>query len=374
MPRVVFFWEYQVSARWRVFRFDNDSVISYSRLEIPYGKKECAMKKFALVLTVLVLSAAVSFGGGEGEQSVEEETYTLQVAGVLVESHPLSQATLQWARELEDRSNGRIEVETYFAGALGDSTEVVEYVQGGTVAMTTVSTAFMSSFDEKFDIFSLPYVFRDTDHMFAALNSEFGDYIKTLLLDKGVRGLAFFDSGSRSMYTKGRPIQTPADMEGLKVRVMSAVAVDSMEALGASGVPIAWGELYTALQTGVVDAAENNPPSIITANHFEVTSDYSLTHHFRTPDYFIMSETVYKSLPEDLQQILVESVDEFFVPLQREMFEESTVESMRQIEEVGMKIHEIDDLTPFIEATADVRKNVAEEIGMADWLEIIESM
>lgn len=332
------------------------------------------MRKLSVVVILLAFAAGVSFAGGQGEEASEQEVYTLEVAGVLPESHPLSQVTLQWAREIEDRSEGRIVIETFFSGALGDSTEVVEYVQGGTVAMTTVSTAFMSSFDEKFDIFSLPYVFRDADHMFAALNSEFGDYVKGLLLDKGIRGLAFFDSGSRSMYTKGRAIQTPEDMEGLKVRVMSAVAVDSMEAMGASGVPIAWGELYTALQTGVVDAAENNPPSIITANHYEVTSDYSLTHHFRTPDYFLMSETVYQSLPEDLQQILVESIEDFFVPLQRESFEEATAESMQQIEEIGMRIHEIEDLTPFMEATASVRERVAEEIGMADWLEQIENM
>ncbi len=329
------------------------------------------MRRTVLVMTaLLVLFSSFSFAGGAREQ----EVYTLQVAGVLVESHPLSQTTLQWARELEDRSDGRIKVETYFAGALGDSTEVVEYVQQGTVAMTTVSTAFMSSFDERFDIFSLPYVFRDADHMYEALDGEFGDFIKELLLDRGIRGLAFPDSGDRSVYTKGRPVQRPADMRGLKVRVMSAVAVDTMEAMGASGVPIAWGELYTALQTGVVDAAENNPPSIITANHYEVTSDYSLTRHFRTPDYFIMSEQVYQSLPEDLQQILEESIDDYFMPLQRQMFQESTEESLQQIQEVGMRIHEIDDLTPFMEATAPVRERVAAEIGMLDWLRTIEEM
>lgn len=329
------------------------------------------MRRTVLLMAVLlVLIVGLTFGAGQREPDV----YTLQVAGVLVESHPLSQTTLQWARELERRSDGRIQVETYFAGALGDSTEVVEYVQQGTVAMTTVSTAFMSSFDDRFDIFSLPYVFRDADHMYAALDGEFGDFIKELLLDRGIRGLAFPDSGDRSVYTKGRQIRTPADMRGLQVRVMSAVAVDTMEALGAGGVPIPWGELYTALQTGVVDAAENNPPSIITANHYEVTSDYSLTRHFRTPDYFIISEDVYQSLPADLQRILVESIDDFFMPLQRRMFEESTEESMQAILDVGMRIHEIDDLSPFMDATAPVRERVAEQIGMLDWLRHIEEL
>jgi len=329
------------------------------------------MRRIALITMVLVIAVG-SFSFASGAR--EPEVYTLQVAGVLVESHPLSQTTLQWARELERLSEGRIKVETFFAGALGNSTEVVEYVQQGTVAMTTVSTAFMSSFDDRFDIFSLPYVFRDADHMYTALDGEFGDFIKELLLDRGIRGLSFPDSGDRSVYTKGRRIQTPADMRGLKVRVMSAVAVDTMEAMGAGGVPIAWGELYTALQTGVVDAAENNPPSIITANHYEVTSDYSLTRHFRTPDYFIMSEQIYQSLPADLQQILQDSIDNFFMPLQRQMFAQSTEDSMRQILEVGMRIHEIDDLTPFMDATAPVRQRVAQSIGMGEWLRKIEDM
>lgn len=331
------------------------------------------MKRITALFIILTIFLLPVFGEGQKEDQ-GNQSFTLKYAGVLPYDHPTSRAIESWAQEVEARSSGRIKIQLFHGGALGKSTEVVEYIQSGDVAFSNVSTAFMSSFDKKYDVFSLPYVFRDEEHMEAALTSDFGDYMKNLLVDEGIRGLAFLDSGSRSVYTKGTAVQAPADMDGVKIRVMSSVAVNSMNALGANGVPIPWGELYTALQTGVVDAAENNPPSVIAGKHYEVCKYYSLTHHFRTPDLFIMSESSYSELPEDLQKILTASIEEYLIPTQYEAFAASTQQSLEELEQLGMEIYQIDNLIPFIEATAQVRNSVAKEIGMAEWIEKISDL
>ena len=167
----------------------------------------------------------------------------------------------------------------------------------------------------------------------------------------------------------------PEDLAGLKIRVMkSPTAVNMIRAMGGSPTPISWGELYTALQGGVVDGAENNPPSFYLSHHYEVCKYYSLTHHFRTPDIFIMSEKVYQELPEDLREIVVDSIMNVFLPTQLKLFEEDTLASMEQVKEYGMEINEITDLAPFMELTAPVREEVAKEIGMYEWVKKIGEM
>lgn len=327
--------------------------------------KKCLILLLAVACVMSVLSPEVS---------AKDKVYELKYAGVLSAEHPVSRSAVIWAEKLEEMSGGRVKVDLYVGGSMGKSTEVIEYIQQGTLAFSVASSAFFSSFDKKFDIFSLPYLFRDKDHMYQAVNGEFGEYMNSLLLDDGLRILCYPDSGSRSVYTKEKPVNTPADMDGVKIRVMSKVAVNSMNALGANGVPIPWGELYTSLQTGVVDAAENNPPSIISGKHYEVCNFYSLTQHFRTPDIFIMSEKVYQDLPEDLQKIVVDSIMNVFLPTQLELFEEDTMASMEKVKEHGMEINEIADLTPFMELTAPVRDEVAKEIEMYDWVKKIEGL
>lgn len=328
------------------------------------------MKKYLILLLAVVCVFSVI----SSEVFAKEKVFKLKYAGVLPADHPVSQSAAIWAEKLEKMSDGRVTVDLYYSGSMGKSTEVIEYIQQGTLAFSVASSAFFSSFDKKFDIFSLPYLFKDKDHMYRAVNGEFGKYMNALLADDGLRILGYPDSGSRSVYTKEKPVFTPEDMKGVKIRVMSKVAVNSMNALGANGVPIPWGELYTSLQTGVVDAAENNPPSIIAGKHYEVCKFYSLTSHFRTPDIFIMSEKVYQSLPEDLQKIVVDSILNVFMPTQQKLFAEATQDSMKKIKEFGMEINEIPDLAPFMTLTAPVREGVAKDIGMYDWVKKIEKL
>ena len=185
----------------------------------------------------------------------------------------------------------------YPSGQLGAERELIELLQIGSLAMTKVSTAPLESFVPEMKIFGIPYVFRDAEHRWKVLNGSIG---KQLLLAGEpffLRGMCYYDAGSRSFYSMDKPIKSPADLEGLKIRVMKSItAVNMVQALGGSPTPIPWGELYTALQQGVVDGAENNPPSFFFSRHYEVCKYYSLDEHTAVPDILLMSTVIWYRL------------------------------------------------------------------------------
>lgn len=212
-------------------------------------------------------------------------------------------------------------------------------------------------------VFSLPYLFRSESHYWNVLNGEVGKDILARLSvnasgsDSQLRGITFFDAGSRNFYAK-RAIQSPADLKGLKIRVMNdPVAMDMVSALGGSPAPISFGELYTALQQGVVDGAENNPPSFVTSRHLEVIKEFSFDHHSRNPDILIFSAQTWDQLSEQeqawIQQAAQESSD-----FQRKAWAAGVDSSLEMMREAEVRIYE-PDLKPFIEATAGVRAKYA---------------
>jgi tripartite ATP-independent transporter DctP family solute receptor len=252
------------------------------------------------------------------------------------------------AQRVADKSNGRMKVEIFPNEQLGTEKECIEALQLGYMAITKTSTAVMEGFVPKIKIFGIPYLFRDSEHYWKVLNSPIG---KDLLLagqSKGLRGLCFYDAGSRSFYAK-KEIKTPEDLKGLKVRVMKSImSMDMVKAMGGSPTPIAWGELYTSLDQGVVDAAENNPPSFRTSRHYEVCHYYSLDEHTRLPDILIISTRVWNNLSSEFQQILQESVDES-VEYERKIWAEAEKNDLKIVEEAGVKVT-YPDKEPFRES------------------------
>jgi len=201
----------------------------------------------------------------------EQPVKVLKLAHVLDTTHPVHQGMVVMAERLAEKSKGRMRVDIYPSGQLGAERDLIELLQIGSLAMTKVSTAPLEAFVPDMKIFGVPYVFRDDEHRWKVLNGEIG---KRLLLAGEpylLRGMCYYDAGSRSFYTKDRPINTPADLRGLKIRVMkSMTAVKMVQALGGSATPIPWGELYSSLHYGVVDVAANNPPSFYLSRHYEV--------------------------------------------------------------------------------------------------------
>ncbi|MEZ4989132.1 MAG: TRAP transporter substrate-binding protein [Saprospiraceae bacterium] len=277
----------------------------------------------------------------------------LKLAHGLPADHPVHQGMVFMADRLKELSDGRMEIEVYPSEQLGSERQCLELLQIGSLAMTKVSAAVMENFAPNTKVMSLPYIFRDREHVFKVLDGEIGRRLLIQGEDYWLRGLTYFDAGMRSFYTKDRPIHTPADLEGLKIRVQeSQTAIQLVRSLGGSPTPISYGELYTALQQGVVDGAENNPPSFYTSRHYEVCKYYTLNEHTAVPDILVIGTVAWNDLSEQEQQWLQQAADEAKVK-QRELWAKAEQESLDAVQAAGVEIIH-PDKTPFAEKTAVV--------------------
>ena len=287
----------------------------------------------------------------------------LKVAHSLPVSHPVHAGIEHFAERVAFYSNGRIRFDIFPNGQLGSETQTLEQMQSGTLDAAKVGGATLGSFIPVAKIFSLPYLFRDSEHYWTVLNGELGQELLDELATagsgrpSGFRGLSYYDAGSRSFYAQ-KAILHPDDLDGMKIRVMNdPVAIDTMQALGASPAPISWGELYTALQQGVVDGAENNTPSFVSSRHFEVCKEFSLNHHSRVPDVLIISETTWQTLTAAERGWLEKAAAESSV-FQREAWAAGVAEALQTMKAEGVSVHEV-DVAPFIAATKSVRERYA---------------
>ena len=277
-----------------------------------------------------------SGGSGHSNQTV------LKLGHSLDTSHPVHKAMEFMKKRLEELSGGTVSIDIYPSSVLGSEVQCIEQLQSGSLAMTKTSAASIENFVPEMSVFGLPYLFRNEQHYWNVLDSDLGKS----LLQKGnkqfLKGLCYYDSGSRNFYTKGRPIQTPDDLKGLKIRVMnSRTAMDMVECLGAAPTPIAWGELYSSLAQGTVDGAENNPPSFTSNKHYEVCKYFSLDAHTRIPDVLLISTKVWDKLSPQIQEWLQQAADESSV-FQRELWKKKTAESLQQAKAEGVTIYEVD--------------------------------
>jgi tripartite ATP-independent transporter DctP family solute receptor len=262
----------------------------------------------------------------------------LKLAHGLNEAHPVHHGMVEMARNLKEISNGQMTIELYANGQLGQERELLELLQIGSLDMTKVSAGILENFVPEMKVLTLPYIFRDSSHAWSVLQGPIGHQ----LLEKGhaywLRGLCFYDAGSRSFYSKDKPIQSPDDLKGLKIRVMnSQSAVDMVSALGGSPTPVSFGELYTALQQGVVDAAENNAPSFYTSRHYEICKYYSIDEHATIPDVLIVSTYLWDKLNEQEREWLQKAADNS-VNYQKQVWAESVKESLKLVQEAGVQI------------------------------------
>jgi len=268
----------------------------------------------------------------------QQQGEVLKLAHGLDPSHPVHSAMVYMADRCREISGGELTIDIYPSGQLGSEQQCVELLQIGSLAITKVSAAVMESFTEEFKVLGLPYVFRSKEHAFKVLDGEIGDELLLSTEPFWIRGLCFYDAGSRSFYTIDKQINHPDDLKGLKIRVMKSItAMEMVKAQGGSPTPISWGELYTALQSGVVDGAENNPPSFYTSHHYEVCKYYSLNEHTMVPDVLIISQKVWKKLSEQQKSWLQQAADES-VPVQRKLWAESEKESLEIVKEAGVEI------------------------------------
>lgn len=288
----------------------------------------------------------------------------LKMNGLHAPSHPASMAHDFFGDRVTELTGGKITVDVHHARGLCDAVECVQMIRNGTIAFFDVSAANLSQVDKRLDMFTLPYLFKSKAHYWNYLTSANAKAFMKPLEKKGIKVLGFIDSGARSFFTQ-KPVRSVADIKGQKIRVMgSPVAVATIGAMGGTGVPVAWGELYNALQTGVVDGAENNHPSVLSMKFYEVSKYYTLDEHARIPDVLIMSKKTFDNLPASQQK----AINQAGVEAEAFMRGAWTVSEFTALAALKSKFTEIIEVDKkgFIDAVADLVAKEAKRLGVTN--------
>ena len=287
---------------------------------------------------------------------------TIRIASVSGPSHHHNKALKRFAEQVNNRNIG-LTLRVLAGGQLGKSERTyIEGMEQGQIQMAQVSTGPIAGFIGEFDLFSLPYIFRDTAHFKRVLGGPVGSRFMALLERKGMKGLCWFDNGFRNIFNSKRPVVAPQDMEGMKIRVMkSRLMVDAVNAMGGSATPIAYGELYTALQQGVLDGGENAAGNVLNDKFFEVAKYYSITQHFRPPGIVAMSLKVWNKLSSEQQRVLMEeaaALQEYEIDLTTDVVNAA----LKELAEKGMKINQV-DVAAFAKKIRPVYKSYTDKYG-----------
>ncbi len=311
------------------------------------------MKRITSFVAALVALSLIGAGMGQN--------FELQLGHGAMDSHPSHFGALRVAELVAERSDGRLSIDVFPNRQLGEERELVEGLQLGTVDIAVVSTGPLGGFVPRINVVDLPFLFRDAEHAYAVFDGPIGDDLLADFDDVGIKGAAFWENGWRHLTSKRRVVE-PGDLTGVKIRTMeNEVHMDAFSALGAGPVPMVWGEVYTSLQQGVIDAQEN-PITVIYTNALWEVQDYvHLTGHVYGPHLVLISQQTLARLPEDLQEILVDTVREVS-HYQRQRAAELEAEMSVLLEEEGMEIVEV-DTEPFRDATAEVLERYSGRFG-----------
>ena len=298
--------------------------------------------------------------------SQDDTVYNIRGATSNVESHPHALGLMKFAELLDEKSNGRIKMEVFHSGTLGSERDIVEGMQLGTIEVGAITSGPLAGFTDAFLVFDLPYLFDGAEQARKVCLSELGTEMLATVEPAGLKGLAFFENGVRCVTTNTKPIEVPADLKGVKIRTMeNSMHMACFSAMGADPTPMAFGELYTALQQGAMDAQENPYTVIYSSKFYEVQKYLSITEHLYSPTPLLMSLDFYESLPADLQKVVDEAAIEA-AQWQYQCCDDQNAELLSELEAVGMIINK-PDKAPFREATQVVYEEyVAKEPGKVD--------
>lgn len=294
------------------------------------------------LLSGIVACTAVFSFFAKPDDGAASGVRALKLAHGLDTAHPVHVAMDFMGKRLEELSGGTMKIDIYPSGVLGSEVQCIEQIQSGSLAMTKVSTAAIETFIPELGVFGVPYLFRDESHFWEVVNGEIGHELLGVGEASGLRGLCYYDAGSRNFYSTKRPIRSPADLKGMKIRVQnSRIAIEMIEAMGGSPTPIAWGELYSALAQGVVDGAENNPPSYESSRHFEVAKFFTPDAHTMVPDMLVIGTKIWSTLNEQQRGWLIEAAEESSV-YQRKLWADETRLSLERVVAAGVVIVDCD--------------------------------
>lgn len=335
------------------------------------------MKRLLLlggILLIGLLAACGSNSDSEGsEETSDNNSQELRLAHNLSEDHPIHTALTSFSDSVEEKTNGEITFDIYSNGVLGSESEVLEQLQNGSVDLTKVSAGALESISDEYSVFSLPYIFTSDDHYRNVMESEVVEEIYQSTEEQGFIGLSYFDSGARSFYTIDTPIETPEDLNGLLIRVMdSPTAIDMTELLGGTPTPLAYNEIYTALQQGVIDGAESNPTALTTGQHGEVAKTFSYSEHTNIPDILVINNDTWESLTDEQKQAFEEAANESREE-HTELWNQAIDEAVTEAEEMGVEFYEVDK-EPFIEAVQPIHEEYSQDERLAEIINEINGL
>jgi len=305
--------------------------------------------------------------------SISNEAITyFRLAEIHPPDHPTARADHEFARLVKEKTQGRIIIKVYDSQKLGTEKEVIEQIQFGGIDFARLSTSTIAEIAPQLNVLQLPYIYRDSEHMWNVLHSHIGDYFLESIKEQKLIGFTWFDGGARNFYNNVREVKTLSDLQGLKLRVMeSQLMVDMMSALGATAIAMPYGEVYSSLQRGQIDGAENNYPSYDVSKHYEISKFYTIDEHLRIPELLIASEKIADRLSKEDLEIIRQCADETQA-YQRDLWEKQEKESEEIIRSAGVIITPINNREEFAEAMIPLYEQYAKEY--LDILEEIQAM
>ena len=309
--------------------------------------------KYALSMAPLAFAAMVLSGG----PALAQTKMVMKASDVHPEGYPTVVAVENMGKKLEKATNGRLSIQMYPSMQLGGEKEAIEQAQVGAIQFARVSVGALGPVIDDLNVFNMPYLFRDTKHMQKVIDGPIGQELMDKVTNNpkaGLVALAFMDAGARSLYDTKKPIKSLADLKGMKFRVMgNPMFVDMMNSLGGNGVSMGYDQVFNALQTGVVDGAENNPPSFVFDNHYQVAKFYTLDEHLIVPEMVVFSKKTWDALSKEDQALLVKFGKEMQQE-ERVLWEKYEKEAMDKARAAGITITEISDKKAFQDAVKPV--------------------
>ena len=261
-----------------------------------------------MMLAVTGLTGCSGSSAATSEEATAEKPLVLTLAHGLSETHTVHIAMTEFAEQVEKETDGRIQVRILPNGQLGSENENMEQLMAGVISMTKVSAPGLATYNESYHTFGLPYIFDDTEDFYHVMDSQEMQNFFLSSEDDGFVTLTYYTSGARSFYTKNKAIHTPEDLKGLKIRVQDMKSqTDMLNALGGIPVAMSYGDVYTSLQTGIIDGTENNETALTTGKHGEICKVYSTDQHAMIPDVMVMSAKVWNTISPEDQQIILEA-------------------------------------------------------------------
>jgi tripartite ATP-independent transporter DctP family solute receptor len=302
-----------------------------------------AIRRWALGLALVAAAA----GLGAQASSLAGAAIELRLAELHPNDHPTTQADFEFARLVRERSGGRIRISVYPDSALGQEVSVLEQLQFGAIDIARVSVSAVSVYVPRLRALQMPYLYKDAEHMWRVLKGELGRELLAGVAEADFVGLGWFESGSRSFYTAHRQVLRPADLRGMRIRVQEgAVMAEVVAAFGATAVVKAFGEIYSALQSGEVDGAENNASSYYTSKHYKIAPYYTLTEHSRIPEIIVGSAVAFESLSKEDRDLIAKAAIDT-IDFQRAAWDRYEQLAAERVRAAGATVVKVADLRPW---------------------------